>query len=198
MNDTISKTATNDTISKLLEVAADRTVTVVRNITDDQLTAPTPCAEYDVHALVDHLFQVIVNFQALAAKKDSDFGAAPEHLTGAWRDRFADETVRLVEAWGAPGAEEGTSGALGMPARTVGVMVVGDLAVHGWDLARATGQPYEPDAALVGLLGTEFGELAPTARKMGVFGEPVAVGEDAGPFEALLGATGRDPGWSRS
>ncbi|MFE2496777.1 TIGR03086 family metal-binding protein [Streptomyces scopuliridis] len=146
---------------------------------------------------VDHLFQVVVNFQALAAKKDSDFGAAPEHLTGAWRDRFADETVRLIAAWDAPGAEEGTSGAMGMPARTVGAMVVGDLAVHGWDLARATAQPYEPDAALVGMLGAEFGALAPTARKMGVFGEPVPVGEDAGPFEALLAMTGRDPGWSR-
>ncbi|MGW6605018.1 TIGR03086 family metal-binding protein [Streptomyces sp. NPDC055036] len=187
----------NDTISKLLGVAADRTVTVVRNITDDQLTAPTPCAQYDVHALVDHLFQVIVNFKALAAKKDSDFGVAPEHLTGAWRDRFADETARLIEAWAEPGAEEGTTGSMALPARTVGAMVVGDMAVHGWDLARATGQPYEPDAALVGMLGAEFGALAPTARKMGMFGEPVPVGEDAGPFETLLAMTGRDPGWGR-
>ncbi|MFE4367483.1 hypothetical protein ACFRMN_04360 [Streptomyces sp. NPDC056835] len=75
--------------------------------------------------------------------------------------------------------------------------MVGDLAVHGWDLARATGQPYEPDAALVGMLGVEFGALAPTARRMGVFGEAVPVGEDAGPFEELPAMTGRDPGWSR-
>ncbi|MEV7681712.1 TIGR03086 family metal-binding protein [Streptomyces sp. NPDC088341] len=188
----------SDKISKLLEVAADRTVTVVRGITDDQLAAPTPCAEYDVHALADHLFQVVVNFQALAAKKDADFGAAPEHLAGEWRERFAEETVRLAAAWDAPGAEEGTSGAMGLPARTVGAMVVGDLAVHGWDLARATGQPYDPDPALVGMLGEEFAALAPMARKMGVFGEPVAVTEGAGPFEVLLAATGRDPHWSRA
>ncbi|MFD8969450.1 TIGR03086 family metal-binding protein [Streptomyces sp. NPDC059568] len=188
----------SDKISKLLEVAADRTVTVIRGITDDQLTAPTPCSEYDVHALADHLFQVVVNFQALAAKRDADFGAAPEHLEGEWRERFADETVRLVAAWGAPGAEEGTSGAMGLPARTVGAMVVGDLAVHGWDLARATGQPYEPDPALVEMLGEEFAVLAPMAREVGMFGEPVPVAEDAGPFEVLLAATGRDPHWSRS
>ncbi|MFE4830844.1 TIGR03086 family metal-binding protein [Streptomyces sp. NPDC056672] len=188
----------SDKISKLLEVAADRTVTVVRGITDDQLAAPTPCGEYDVHALADHLFQVVVNFQALAAKKDADFGAAPEHLAGEWRERFAEETVRLVAAWDTPGADEGTSGAMGLPAGTVGAMVLGDLAVHGWDLARATGQPYDPDPALVEMLGEEFAALAPMARKMGVFGEPVAVTEDAGPFEVLLAATGRDPHWSRA
>ncbi|MFD5114195.1 TIGR03086 family metal-binding protein [Streptomyces sp. NPDC058391] len=187
----------SDKISTLLEVAADRAVTVIRALTDDQLAAPTPCSEYDVHALADHLFQVVVNFQALAAKKDADFGAAPEHLTGEWRDRFADETLRLIKAWDAPGAEEGTSGAMGLPSRTVGAMVLGDLTVHGWDLARATGQPYEPDAALVAMLGEEFAALAPTARSMGMFGEPVPVAEDASPFDVLLAATGRDPHWTR-
>ncbi|MFF1961494.1 TIGR03086 family metal-binding protein [Streptomyces sp. NPDC058220] len=187
----------SDKISTLLEVAADRAVTVIRALTDDQLTAPTPCSEYDVHALADHLFQVVVNFQALAAKKDADFGAAPEHLTGEWRDRFADETLRLNKAWDAPGAEEGTSGGMGLPSRTVGAMVVGDLTVHGWDLARATGQPYEPDAALVAMLGEEFAALAPTARSMGMFGEPVPVADDASPFDVLLAATGRDPHWTR-
>ncbi|MFJ1745874.1 TIGR03086 family metal-binding protein [Streptomyces sp. NPDC088116] len=187
----------SEKISRLLEMAADRTVPVVRGITDAQLTAPTPCSAYDVHALADHLFQVLVNFQVLAARGETDFGAAPEHLEGEWRDRFADETVRLVAAWDAPGAEEGTTGAMGMPARTVGAMALGDLTVHGWDLARATGQPYEPDPAVVDMLRVDFGALAPKAREMGVFGEPVPVGADAGPFETLLALTGRDPGWAR-
>ncbi|MFJ5227782.1 TIGR03086 family metal-binding protein [Streptomyces sp. NPDC088400] len=187
----------SEKISTLLEMAADRTLPVVRGITDDHLTAPTPCSAYDVHALADHLFQVLVNFQVLAAKGDTDFGAAPEHLEGAWRDRFADETVRLIAAWDAPGAEEGTTGAMGMPARTVGSMALGDLTVHGWDLARATGQPYEPEPAVVEMLRGDFGALATKARAMGVFGEPVPVPEDTGPFEALLALTGRDPGWTR-
>ncbi|MFE3827439.1 TIGR03086 family metal-binding protein [Streptomyces sp. NPDC059092] len=195
MNDK-TETETGTRISTLLRTAAGRAVPVVRGIRDDQLGAPTPCAAYDVHALADHLFQVVVNFQALAAKRDADFGAAPEHLTGEWRERFAQETARLVAAWDAPGAEEGTSGAMGLPARTVGSMVLGDLTVHAWDLARATGLPYEPDAALVGVLLAEFGALAPTARRMGVFGDPVAVAPDAAPFDVLLALTGRDPGWT--
>ncbi|MFJ2177054.1 TIGR03086 family metal-binding protein [Streptomyces sp. NPDC087851] len=196
MSDRTDIDKTDAKISALLRVAADRALPVVRGIGDDQLGAPTPCAAYDVHALADHLFQVVVNFQALAAKRDADFGAAPEHLAGEWRERFAAETARLVDAWDAPGAEDGTSGAMGLPARTVGSMVLGDLTVHAWDLARATGQPYEPDASLVGVLVAEFGALAPMARKMGVFGEPVAVAEDAAAFDVLLALTGRDPHWT--
>ncbi|WP_171908308.1 maleylpyruvate isomerase N-terminal domain-containing protein, partial [Streptomyces niveus] len=63
-------------ISTLLETAAADALPVLRGVRDDQLALPTPCAEYDVRGLLDHLFQVITNFQVLAAKGESDFGAA--------------------------------------------------------------------------------------------------------------------------
>ncbi|WP_381795197.1 TIGR03086 family metal-binding protein [Streptomyces niveus] len=188
----------DDKISTLLEAAAADALPVLRGVRDDQLTLPTPCVEYDVHGLLDHLFQVITNFQALAGKGESDFGSPPEHLAADRRERFAAEIDRLIEAWAAPGAEDGLTGAMSMPARTVGAMALGDLTVHSWDLARATGQPYEPDAAVVRMLGVEFAALAPTARSMNVFGERFAVGGDVTPFESLLAETGRDPGWQPS
>lgn len=189
------------TISHLLEAAAERSVPVVLGINDDRLADPTPCARYDVRELADHLFQVVVNFQALAAKKDADFSAAPDHVGhGDWRATFAAETAALVRAWAAPGAEEGTTGAMGLPAATVGRMVLGDLTVHAWDLARATGQEYTPDPVVVAdLLGT-FAALAPTARRMGAFGEEFPLpdgGAGAPEFDRLLALTGRDPGWRR-
>ncbi|MBA4864491.1 TIGR03086 family protein [Streptomyces sp. PSKA54] len=189
-------------VGELLGVAAERAVPVVRAIPDDQLTAPTPCADYDVRELVDHLFHVVVQFQALAAKKPADFSSTPDHVGAGpdWRERFAEETERLVAAWSATGAEEGTTGAMGLPARTVGCMVLLDLTVHAWDLARATGQEYRADPAATGVLhalGEAVAELAPTARKMGVFADPVPVPEEASDFERLLGDTGRDPSWSR-
>ncbi|MFD5349477.1 maleylpyruvate isomerase N-terminal domain-containing protein, partial [Streptomyces anulatus] len=46
------------TIGELLEAASDRALPVVRGIDDGQLGDATPCAEYDVRALVKHLFQV--------------------------------------------------------------------------------------------------------------------------------------------
>ncbi|MEU6681143.1 TIGR03086 family metal-binding protein [Streptomyces sp. NPDC046925] len=193
---------TENSIADLLKAATAHAVPVVRAIPDDRLTAPTPCAEYDVKALVNHLFQVTVQFQALAAKQDSDFGAAPpDAVAGSpdWRERFAKEAGKLVAAWSAPGAEEGTTGAMDMPARTVGCMVLLDLTVHAWDLARATGQEYEaaPESSgVVAVLREAVAGLGPTARKMGVFGEPVAVPEGASELDRLLSETGRDPRWT--
>ncbi|MEU0373387.1 TIGR03086 family metal-binding protein [Streptomyces sp. NPDC006283] len=189
------------TISDLLEAAAERSVPVVRGITDERLADPTPCAEYDVRALADHLFQVVVNFQALAAKQDADFGVAPDYVgRGDWRAAFADETAALVRAWAAPGAEEGTSGAMGLPAATVGGMVLGDLTVHAWDLARATGQEYSPDPVVVGEVLASFRAIAPMGRKMGAFGAEFELSEGgagASDLDRLLALTGRDPGWQR-
>ncbi|MEU0969509.1 TIGR03086 family metal-binding protein [Streptomyces sp. NPDC005917] len=185
-------------IGELLGRARDGALPVVRGISDGTLGGPTPCAEYDVKALVNHLFQVIVEFQKLAEKGSVDFTRTPDRVgEGAdWRERFADEAERLVAAWSVPGAEDGKAGAMDMPARTVGAMALLDLTVHGWDLARATGQR-EPsaDPAVVAELAGQVAGLAPTARAMGVFGEPVAVAEGASAFERLLAETGRDPGW---
>ncbi|WP_372344541.1 TIGR03086 family metal-binding protein [Streptomyces sp. KL116D] len=184
-----------DGVGELMAVAAEHAVPVVAGIGDQALTGPTPCADYDVKSLVNHLFHVIVEFQKLAAKKDSDFSSTPDRVgEGAdWRERFAREADALVAAWSAPGAEEGESGAMKMPARLVGSMALLDLTVHAWDLARATGQVYEVPARVVAPLAAAVAELAPTARSMGVFGEPVPVAADAPGFERLLAATGRDP-----
>ncbi|MBP0456628.1 TIGR03086 family metal-binding protein [Streptomyces montanisoli] len=190
----------SEKISDLLERAAARTVPVVRGIEDEQLSWPTPCGDYDVRTLAGHLYRVVVNFRELAAKRDSDFSQQSMPLEGDWRTGFAEATRRLVEAWAEPGAEEGTTGARAMPARTVGCMVLGDLVVHGWDLARATGLPYAPsgvDATLLDELGPQWAQLAPTGRKMGVFGPEFPVAPGAGRFERLLGLTGRDPEWTR-
>ncbi|MFI1225522.1 MULTISPECIES: TIGR03086 family metal-binding protein [unclassified Streptomyces] len=182
-------------ISELLDAAAVRALPVVRGIDDAQLGDRTPCAAYDVRALVNHLFLVVVNFRALAAREDADFGGAPEFVTGDWRGRFGAETARLVAAWDAPGAEEGTAGKMGLPARTVGLMVLGDLTVHAWDLARVTGADFVPEPRVLDVLGPGLAAMAPQAREMKVFGEPFPVGEGASAFERLLAVTGRDPRW---
>ncbi|MDG4803537.1 TIGR03086 family metal-binding protein [Micromonospora sp. WMMD980] len=100
---------------------------------------PTPCPEYPVRDLLNHLFEVAVNFQAMARREEVDWSGGVDHLTDGWRDRFATETQRLVEAWSDPDALEGVSPGMGLPQETVGLMALIDLTVHGWDLARATG-----------------------------------------------------------
>ncbi|MFB7285360.1 TIGR03086 family metal-binding protein [Actinacidiphila glaucinigra] len=185
---------------ELLAAARDRALPLVHALPDEALEAPTPCAEYDVRNLLNHLFHVVVGFQALAAREEADFSVTPDRLAeygDGWRARFEEETELLVSAWAVPGADEGVAGSMNLPARTVGAMALLDLTVHPWDLARATGLPYTPDAEGLRALEELVAAMGPTARKMGVFGEPAPMPAGASAFEALLAGTGRDPRWSR-
>lgn len=184
-------------VSDLLARAVGRAVPVVRGIEETRLPDPTPCRDYDVRGLLNHLYRVTVDFQGMAARRDIDFASpAPDRTAGDWRPGFEKEARGLVEAWAAPGAEEGTAGAMGLPARTVGTLALVDLTVHAWDLARATGQEFTPDPVGVEALRAFMARMGPTGRKMGAFGEPVPVPEDASATDRLLAETGRDPGWT--
>ncbi|MEV4348158.1 TIGR03086 family metal-binding protein [Actinoplanes sp. NPDC049596] len=178
-------------ISTLLAAAADRTLPVIRAVRDDQLDEPTPCAEFRVRDLLNHLHQVIVNFQALAVHEKPDFSTTPDALTGDWRQSFAEETATLVEAWSDPAALEGISPGMGLPQAVVGNLALVDLTVHGWDLAQATGQRYEPDPAAVAAVTPVIGQMAPQGRQMGVFGDEVDPPEGASDFVRILAVSGR-------
>ena len=181
-------------LSVLLDRARDHALPVIENITDDDLTEPTPCADYDVRALLDHLLHVVVEFQKLAAKQDADFSRTPSYPD--WRERYPAETAKLVEAWGEPGATEGIAGNMQMPAQTVGGLVLLDLTVHVSDLAQATGQRFEPDPDVFTEVQALVNQMGSTAVEMKVFQAPAQAPADASPFERLLATTGRDPRWS--
>lgn len=193
-------------MGELLRLAADEALPVIRAIRDDQLQGPTPCSEYDVRTLVNHLFHVLVQFRKLAAKQNDEFGTPPDYVGQGddWRERFAKAADDLVAAWSEPGAEEGTTGSMNLPARVVGSMALTDLTVHAWDLARATGQEYQPAGRALGVLRHLQGlfvDMVPTGRKMGAFGEPFPLpeGEAAAgltAFDRLLAEIGRNPGWT--
>lgn len=181
----------------LLKTASAGAVSVVRTIADDQLDAPTPCTEYRVRDLANHLYHVVVNFQSLARRGRADFTTTPDYTADpGWRDGFEKETAQLVEAWSDPSALEGESIGMGLPQPVVGQLVLLDLVVHPWDLARATGQAYNPDPDTVSELHTMVDRMGPTAREMKVFGPELPVAEGASEFERLLARCGRDPMWT--
>ncbi|MEU8419737.1 TIGR03086 family metal-binding protein [Micromonospora sp. NPDC048835] len=188
--------------SHLLAAAAPRTVDVVRGIADDQLDLPTPCRDYVVRDLLNHLFEVVINFQGLAAKQPAEWAEKPDHLGDGWRNRFGVETDRLVAAWSDPSTLEGLSPGMGMPQTVVGGMALLDLTVHGWDLAVATDQPYHPAPEAVAELHGLVEQLGPTARKMGVFADPVptltTTPDLASDLTRLLTQTGRTPTWPQT
>jgi len=185
--------------SDLLAAAAPRTVDVVRGISDDQLDLPTPCSDYVVRDLLNHLFQVVVNFQELAEKRQVEWAEKPDYLGEGWRDRFEVETDRLIAAWSDPSTVEGMSPRMPMPQTAIGGMALLDLTVHGWDLAVATGQPYHTASEVVAELRDLVEQLGPTARKMGVFADPTpTLTQTPTDLAHLLTQTGRTPTWPQT
>ena len=89
------------------------------------------------------------------------------------------------------------AGPVELPADVAALVAVNEVVVHGWDLARATGQPYEPDADSVQAcldFATSF--EVPADAGEGPFGPPVDVPSDAPVLDRLAGATGRRPDWA--
>jgi uncharacterized protein (TIGR03086 family) len=168
----------------------------VREVGDGQWHNPTPCAEWDVRALVNHL----VTEQRwapllLAGATVDDVGdrfngdQLGEDPVGAW----ADAAAAAREAFAAPGAllrsVELSYGR--RPAQRYCQEMTLDLTVHAWDLARGIGADERLGEQLVGdvlaFIGPQVEELVST----GLFARPVAVRDDADTQTRLLALLGR-------
>ncbi|HEX6351637.1 TIGR03086 family metal-binding protein [Actinophytocola sp.] len=182
-----------------LSTAADAMAAVVRSITPDQLTNPTPCTEYDVRALVNHLLFWGPSLEGAGRKESVPPPATEVDLTtGDWRGDLLAQLDRTARTWEPVSAWEGTTymgGPNEMPAAMIGDMITGELVVHGWDFAQATGQRLDlPEDLLTYLLGA-VAEGVEQGRAMGIYGPEVPVPADAPTLDRILGITGRDPAW---
>lgn len=185
-----------------LEPAARVLAELVAGVRDDQLTAPTPCAESSLGDLLDHIDGLALAFTAAAAKTPLDGApSADGSRLGAddWRTRIPSRLAALAEAWRAEAPWTGmtSAGGVTMPGEVAGLVALDEIVVHGWDLAVASGQSYDCDPALIAGAMT-FVESAVAQHPEGtpgLFGPPVAVADDAPPLDRLIGLTGRDPAW---
>ncbi len=114
-----------------------------------------------------------------------------------WRAILPGRLDALVAAWREPGAGEGmtSAGGLTLPAADVAVVTLDELVLHGWDLARATGQPYDPDPRDVAAILPFLEAFGSSEGVPGLFGPAVPVPDDAPAFDRALGLSGRDPAW---
>lgn len=187
-------------LPELMRTAADAASEVVRGVQPSQLSLPTPCAEWDVRTLINHLFTWSAHGSELVARKlplDEAALAATDYVTDDWAKAYAEQLDKTVAAWAAPGATEGMAamGSGPFPAAELAKMFLGELVLHGWDLARATGQELRVDDEVAEAALDISGQLAGQARELGLFGEPVATDAAASTFDRVLAVTGRDPGW---
>jgi uncharacterized protein (TIGR03086 family) len=172
----------------LTRAAVEPARLVVREIGPDQLDRPTPCPDFDVRALIEHLLTWGPALVAAGLK------AAPS-TTYPDLDHYLDA---VAVAWGQPDAWTGATAMGGheLPATTLGGMVLGEVVVHGWDLARATGQDVAWPEHLLDFLCAEVDRSGEQARSMGLYGPVVPVPTGASTLDRLIGRTGRDPAWT--
>jgi len=192
-------TSDADTVA-LLERALDQTAVLIAAIEPGQAGLATPCAGWDVQALVNHLAgPAMRNFLVAARGETTDWTAPAEAIDGDWAAVFRERAAPLRTTWRAADLDRLVSGPGGeAPLRFSADQQITELAVHDWDLARATGQEAGLDPALAEhALGWSRGLLRPEFRgpdKM--FGVEVPVAEDAPAYDRLAGWFGRDPGWT--
>jgi uncharacterized protein (TIGR03086 family) len=165
--------------------AADWTAATLANTKD--LDATTPCDEWSVRDLLNHVFDTQNYFSGTARGEDvSPPGPNPPDIVSA--DPRADfDRIRgeVTDAFRKDGVIEKTGPALGI--------AFSDLLIHTWDLARATGQDAKmPDGLAEAAYGLIHGKFSDEQRK-GMFKPEIEVGDDASAEDRLLAYTGRTP-----
>ena len=185
-----------------LEPAARQIAELAAGIEDRQLAGPTPCPDYAVRELLAHIVGLTAAFRDAARKDlgpttDTSPGSALPVLADDWRETLPPLLDELVAAWRAPTARQGMTraGGVDLPAEVAGLVVLNELVIHGWDLARSTGQAFRADEA--SLRSSEAmlapGDEGPVASP--IFGPPVPVPDDAPLVDRVIGLSGRRPDW---
>ena len=189
-----------------LAPAADRLAALVRDVPEDRLGGPTPCPAYTLGDLLDHVDGLSMAFTAAAAKDiGSAGGQGPSgdaaRLGDDWRERIPTRLAALAASWRDPDAWTGMTraGGVDLPGEIAGIVALNELVVHGWDVARASGQDYDVDpVSLEAAHGfvAQFSGPGQEASRAGLFGPVVDVAADAPLLDRVIGMSGRDPGWS--
>lgn len=163
---------------------------VLHPIARDELSKSTPCPEYDVGQLTDHLLKSITLLGGAAGaelpERDTDDSVerqvicAARPALDAWHRRGMNETVTL-----GPNEIPG--------AFAVSILSI-EFLVHGWDYATATKHPINVAESLADyVLGLAKNVITPEGRATVGFADPVAVADDAPALDRLIAFTGRDP-----
>ena len=188
--------------------ATVRLAALVARVPDAELGNPTPCPAYTLGDLIDHVGGLALAFIA-AARKDGGRYADMQHsgdasrLRDDWRARIPRDLAALAGAWRDPAAWDGMTRIAGGdgPAAIIGLSAADELVVHGWDVARATGQPYHCPPELLDAAHSFLVQFASPDLPAGPevpFGPSRTVPSDAALLDRVLAMAGRDPGWSAS
>ncbi|MCU1356006.1 MAG: putative regulatory protein (ArsR-family) [Acidimicrobiales bacterium] len=170
----------------------------LRDLDDAAGAKPTPCAEFDVNALIEHLLGSLTSMAMVAGADPSKLPApgSPESLGARSSEaerRVADLGQVAIEAWRDRGTDGSVSmGPAEMPAELVAAILTIELLIHAWDAATATGRTITvaPELAEFGL-GRLQALAAAGARTPDRFGPQVEAPADADALTRMLAFSGR-------
>jgi uncharacterized protein (TIGR03086 family) len=160
------------------------------------LTNPTPCDEWAVRDLLNHLvgggymFAAGLNGEALSGDPNADL-IGDDHVA-AYDGAIAAFSSALASADDL--SEPVTLPFATLPADMALRIAAADLLVHAWDLAQATGQPFDPPVDFVESVTPFYVEfISPPLREGGLFAAEVEAADDARPIDRLVAVAGRQP-----
>jgi uncharacterized protein (TIGR03086 family) len=176
-----------------LERSYDQLGKLVATLALDQMALATPCPEWDVRAMLNHIFGTGWTFTFVNQDQTEGEGAG-DNVGDDPVSALAQLSTANVASWRRPGALGGDRvypfGAF--PAEAALMINIGEIALHAWDLARAIGQDaiIDPEVATAVY---EFYRQIPIAeyRAQGEFGPEISVPESAAVQDRLLGYLGR-------
>lgn len=162
---------------------------LVSGVQDEHLALRTPCSDWTVADLLAHVHQFTSVFTTNAAKAAAD---PPQSLVDDWRTAIPTALGQLASAWQDESAWQGktSAGGVEMDAADNALVAMEELTVHGWDLARATGQQASATDDQLDRVDSFF-ELFGGAP----FGPPTEPPADADRLARTIARTGRDPQW---
>ncbi|GAA2102967.1 TIGR03086 family metal-binding protein [Actinomadura alba] len=191
----------------LMTDAAEATIKAMSAVDPGRLDAPTPCTDFDLRTLVDHVAEFTGSRAESAARKEpveQVAGTAPADpgMTAdpGWIDAYAEQARSTAKAWTDPAAWEGETSLTGpatMPAPFVGGILFAEFLLHGWDVAKGAGTTFEVADELARALYEQVATIADQARQYKVLGPEVEVPASAPMLDRALGLAGRDPSWGR-
>ena len=171
---------------------------VVHGVAEDRMRQASPCDDWTVGDVANHLLGTSEAMRKVAAGEEQDrqdpWGTNSDNMSTGWREDLATRLTNLADAWTPEDAWEGEAN--GAPKQGMGDMAFVEVMLHGWDLARGSGQDVAFDEDAVQQAREVMAQIGPMGREQGAFGDRVEIDEDASDWEWVLSESGRDPGWT--
>jgi uncharacterized protein (TIGR03086 family) len=188
----------------LMAAAAAEAARVVAGAANTKtLEQPTPCTDWDLRTLLNHM----ILWTSYSAERRAYGESVAEELMSkdftaepGYAQAYQAQLAKAVDAWSKPEAWAGDRNVMGSttPAADIAAMLIAEMVLHGWDIAAATGQDYRCDDAVARNVLKTVEAQGELFRQYQGFAAIVPVPDDATAFDRALALSGRDPDYKNS